>query len=127
MITEKQRSIIKESDEDQIKKECQEIINTSAVYERLSVNPDWKKHLEYLKSVVQIHKSQIDGWMSQMAQASLFKRIKMMDVMVVHQVRKEQAEEWINYADRVQAQAKQAKEVLTELRKKGVATNGKSS
>lgn len=125
MITETQKRSIQLSKDEALRKDCQEIINTSAVYERLSVNPDWKKHVEILKGLVQVHKSQIDGWMAQMAEASFFKRLKMMDVMLVHQVRKEQAEEWINYAGRVQEQARQAKEVLAGLNKKGVHTNGK--
>lgn len=127
MITESQKRTIKELDDATVRQECQEIINTSAVYERLSVNPDWKKHIDILQGMVRVHKSQIDGWMAQMASVSLFKRLKMLDVMVVHQVRKEQAEEWINYPGRIQEQAKHAKDILAELRKKGVATNGKPS
>lgn len=125
MITEEHRKKIADLGDSQVRKECQEIVKSAGVYERLEANQDWIEHKKHLEDLTKIHKGQIDGWMGQMAAASFFKRLKMLDVALVHQIRKEQLEEWINYPSRIIQQANQAREILADLRKKEKANNGR--
>lgn len=121
MIKESEKQQIeKKSMEEQIKT-AEEIIKAAAVYERLAINADYKTMIGHLEGLRDIHQDQINGWMNQMAGASFFKRIKFMDVMLIHQVRKEQLQEAINYPKQLMHAANEAREFMKKHRKKETA------
>lgn len=118
MRTESSRQKAQKEEDNTAKENLQEIIKTAEVFERLEANPDWKTVKGYLKGLVDIHQVQINGWMSQMGGTSFFKRIKILDVIMVHQVRMEQAKEALSYPERMIQEAITARELLVQLRKK---------
>ena len=114
MITEQERSEQDKKSIDQIKKECQEIIRASARYERLESNQDWIDSCKDLENLIEIHKSQIEGALTQFAEAAFLDRFKIEQFIIVHQIRMEQIKEAINYPKRIIHQANEAREWLAE-------------
>jgi hypothetical protein len=120
MITEQAKQDAKKTALEEEKQEAEEIIKAAAIYERLDSNPDFQQAVEHMKGLVKVHEAEIGGWMAQMESASFFKRIKIMDTIMVHQIRKSQIQEAIAYPKRIVFQAQQAREFLriTRLKEK---------
>lgn len=118
MITEKAKQDIQKSQIEEQKQEAEEVLKAAAIYERLDANPDFQQAVEHMRGVMKIHDEQIAGYQAMLETASFFKRIKLMDVIVVHQIRKNQIQEAINYPKRIMFQAQQAREFLRTQRAK---------
>lgn len=118
MITEAARKREMQSSEQEEKTLCQSIIKAAGVYERLETNEDWQKVQEHMKDLSRVHSEQIAGYLGLMAGTSFFKRMRLLDVVMVHQIRMEQINEGLNYPKRIMFEAVSARERLAQIREK---------
>lgn len=102
-----------------------DLIKASARYERLLTSKDFSDCLEDMKRLRDIHQDQINGYMMQMEGTSFFKRMRLVDTVMTHQIRMNQLTEAINYPEKLMDNAIAAREslrLITEEDKKH-ATN----
>lgn len=118
MINEADKIKLQESTDAEQKAECLEVIRAAAVYERKMADPDFQAILEHMTKLAELHQHQINGWMTQMESCSFFKRLKIMDTIMVHQIRKAQILEAVDYPKHIVHQAVQARELLDSLKEK---------
>lgn len=118
MMNEADRIKLQESTAEEQKAECQKVIKAAAIYERKMADPDFLAILDHMMKLVDLHQHQINGWMVQMESCSFFKRLKIMDTIMVHQIRKSQILEAVNYPKHIVQQAIQAREILDSLKEK---------
>lgn len=118
MITEQARQEQADKATEDVKAECEAVIRAAAKYERMEALKDWHDIQEDLENVVKIHKGQIEGYLGEMVGTSFFKRLRLIDVVMVHQIRMDQIREAINYPKRIVHQAREAREWLDQQRQK---------
>jgi len=95
----------------------EEIIKASARYERLLANKDFQDVLTDLKNLVKLHQDEILGFLRVYSlTSSFFKKMRLVEVMSQHQIRKEQIEEAINYPSLIVQNAEIAREDLAKLK-----------
>lgn len=118
MITERDKQAFEQKSLDDQKQECEDIIRAAACYERLESNPDFKQVVEHMNGLIKIHQTQIAGWTAQLEGASFFKRVRIMDVVLVHQIRMAQIQEAVNYPKIIIHEAQEARDLLHTMRTK---------
>lgn len=114
-ITEEHRRKIEDSSKEEAIKEAKEIIKAAARYERLAVNKDFIDVINDLKGVKETHDQQAKGWLEQIEGMSLFKSMRLLEVIKVHQIRANQLNEAINYIPRIMKQADEARMFLRAI------------
>lgn len=111
MLEEKKQRIVEEK-----KKFLKEIIDASARYERLLANSDFINVLSDLKNLCKLHEDEIQGYLKAYSMStSFFKRMRLMEVLGQHQLRKEQIENAINYPAMIVSKANEAREDLAKI------------
>lgn len=95
----------------------EEVISAASRYERLIVNKDFLDVLEDLKKLVDLHKSEINGYLTAYSlSSSFFKKMRLAEVMSQHQLRMQQIQDAINYPQTLVQKAIEAREELVKLK-----------
>jgi hypothetical protein len=89
-----------------------DVIKRAAPYERLMVNKDFQIVLKDIKDTIKIHQEQIDGYQQQLITASIFKEMRILSVMKVHMIRKQQLEEAVSQPEKIIFHAAECREFL---------------
>lgn len=93
-----------------------EVLQKSEKYERLIENEDWQDVIKEIKFVVDIHDREIKQALESLAELSPHDRVNANDVMLIHQIRKEQIEEALKEPERILDLAKKARERIPEVK-----------
>lgn len=119
MITEEARQTQEKDQRDENIKWLKQIIDAAARYERLMSNKDFQDYLSDRQKIIQLHEGEIQGYLQMIAAApSIFKRMRLMEVITQHQIRKECVEESILYPHQIIQKAREAREELKTIREK---------
>lgn len=95
----------------------EEVISAASRYERLIVNKDFLDVLEDLKKLVDLHKAEINGYLTAYSlSSSFFKKMRLAEVMSQHQLRMQQIQDAINYPQTLVQKAIEAREELVKLK-----------
>ncbi len=127
MITEEDRQRT-ETEELQARKDwCKQVIEAAARYERIASNRDFIDIVKDMEKVIEAHKLEIDLYVKELSEENnLFKQMRIASVLRIHQIRKDQIMEAINYPKRIIFQANQAREELLKIKEQEKA-NGTQS
>jgi hypothetical protein len=94
-----------------------DIILAAARYERLLVNKDFQDLLLDLSNLVKLHDDEIKGYLATYSiSSSLFKKMRIAEIMGQHQLRRDQIQEGINYPQMLVGKAREAREELAKLK-----------
>lgn len=98
MITEEQKQLQDNEKTEARKYFLKQVIKASSKYERLMSNSDFLAMLKDLQGIVDTHRAEIDGYTSAYASASsIFRKMRIMEVISQHEIRRQQIQEAINY------------------------------
>ena len=112
---------------------CEEAIEKSEKYERLSDNKDWKGYMEDLQILINLHDREIKFGINLMTEAPNSSYAKSSnsgeqqivsskqdwsDFIIRHQVVRDELDKWIKEPDRIIEMSRQAREKLPILKEK---------
>lgn len=98
MITEEQKQLQQNEKVEARKDFLKQVIKAAAKYERLMSNSDFLAMLTDLQRIVDTHSAEINGYISAYAgSSSIFRKMRIMEVVSQHEIRRQQIQEAINY------------------------------
>lgn len=95
--------------------EAKAIIRASARYERLVVLGDFQDMLKDLENLKKVHEAEVKGWTEQLEGTSFFKKMRLVEVISVHQIRANQIIEALAYFPKLKAAADEARMFLRAI------------
>lgn len=98
------------------KKYLEEVIKASSKFERLLSNSDFLELLKDMEDVIKAHQEQINGFMHSMIGTSIFKQMRILSVIQVHQIRMEQLKEAIARPKQIVLMAQSAREEIKNMK-----------
>lgn len=93
-----------------------EVLQKSEKYERLKENEDWQDVFKEIRHVLKVHNDEIAKALDTLTGLGPKDREQANDVVLIHQIRKEQVEEALKEPERILEMAKRARERIPEVK-----------
>ena len=116
MIVEQDRVTHQKETLTQERKFLEQVIRSAEIYERLSSNSDFKQYVKDVEDRIKAHDTNINGYVASLASVSSpFKRMRLMETIANHQIRKEECQTLISFPETTKRSKEEALTRLEEI------------